>query len=187
MTAPVPPGDGAARVWALRSGRRGDDAQVEALAGDAARDLGCGWRGIDLRHGPLRELPNAWLGPSLASLRPAARRDAGFAPPWPDLVIAAGRRHVPAARWMRARSGGRTRLVQLGRPRAPLDAFDLVAATPQYGLPEASNVAQIALPYGRAPSTAGPDSKSSEPCKSMNCSRKDDAFIDTDTKPGICP
>jgi hypothetical protein len=65
------------------------------------------------------------------------------------LVIAAGRRTVPVARWIQRRSRGRSRLIQIGRPRAPLDWFDLVLAAPQYHLPAAPNVVHTALPISR--------------------------------------
>lgn len=139
---------GAPRVWVLTGARRGDAAQARALAAD----LGRPWREIPLGHGPLREIPNTLLGASLVSLR---SRPAALAPPWPDLVIGVGRRGVPAARWIRARSGGRTRLVWIGRPRAPLGRFDLVLSTPQYGLPEASNLIPLTLPW-QAPLAAPP-------------------------------
>lgn len=143
---------GAARVWLLTGRRRGDAAQARALA----EDLGLPWRELRLDHGPLRELPNALLGASLASLR---ARPEELVPPWPDLVIGVGRRTVPAARWIRWRSGHRTRLVQIGRPRAPLHWFDLVLSTPQYGLPDAPNVVRLALPWQAplsVPASAGP-------------------------------
>ena len=50
------------------------------------------------------------------------------------------------ARWIRRQSGGRTRLVLLGRPWAPVESFDLVVTTPQYELPEAANVLHNLLP-----------------------------------------
>lgn len=48
--------------------------------------------------------------------------------PWPDLLIAAGRKAIPAARYIIRRSGGRTRTVFLQNPRIDTDIFDLVAA-----------------------------------------------------------
>ena len=42
-----------------------------------------------------------------------------LSPPWPDLVIAASRRSVPIARWIRKQSGDRTRLVHLFHTMAP--------------------------------------------------------------------
>src|SRR5690606_39257561 len=76
------------------------------------------------------------------------RRSDALTPPWPDLVLACGRRSAPIARWIRRRSDEATRLVHLGRPQAPLDAFDLVVTTPQYGLPGRDNVLHNVLPLG---------------------------------------
>jgi mitochondrial fission protein ELM1 len=84
------------------------------------------------------------VGASLASLKPNCVRK--IAPPWPDVAIGVGRRCVPVALWIREHSGGKTKLVQIGRPRAPLSWFDLVITTPQYGLPEAPNVLHLPLP-----------------------------------------
>lgn len=47
-------------------------------------------------------------------------------PPWPDLVIAAGRRQVPVELWIKAQNNGRTRLVHILRPLAPSHLFDLI-------------------------------------------------------------
>jgi mitochondrial fission protein ELM1 len=55
----------------------------------------------------------------------------------------------PVARWIRRQAGGRTRLVHMGRPWAPLEAFDLVISTPQYALPERDNVLVIGMPLHR--------------------------------------
>ncbi|MHB0678347.1 ELM1/GtrOC1 family putative glycosyltransferase, partial [Roseomonas mucosa] len=72
-----------------------------------------------------------------------------LAPPWPDLVIGVGRRSVPAARWVRASSGGRTRIVQIGRPRCHPGRFDLVLTTPQYGVPPGPAVLEQPLSLTR--------------------------------------
>lgn len=50
-----------------------------------------------------------------------------LAPPWPDLVIAAGRKAVSAARYIKKKSGGKTFTVFLQDPRIHPHAFDLVA------------------------------------------------------------
>lgn len=70
-------------------------------------------------------------------------------PPWPDLVLLAGYRSVSVARWIKRQSGGRTRLVTIGRPRAPLRVFDLVITTAQYGLPARENVLHNTLTLNR--------------------------------------
>ena len=68
-----------------------------------------------------------------------------LAPPWPDLVITAGRRNEPVARWIKKQHPD-TRLVHLGRPWSALDHYDLVITTPQYNVPTRQNVLQVALP-----------------------------------------
>ena len=98
-----------------------------------------------LSYGGLRLLPNILIPPGTAVLDAASRRSVEEGP-LPDLVIGVGRRSVPVARWIRKASQGRARLVWLGRPRAPLDWFDLVVTTAQYGLPERSNVLMVDLP-----------------------------------------
>ncbi|MFV0474703.1 MAG: ELM1/GtrOC1 family putative glycosyltransferase [Pikeienuella sp.] len=131
------PGD--APVWLLLGRGAGDNAQIEALAGAA----GAPARAFRLSHNLLREAPNALLGGTLATLR----ADPGFAPPWPALVIGAGRRNAPVGRWIARASGGRARLVWIGRPRAPLDWFDLALTTPQYGMAAGVNVMRLSLPF----------------------------------------
>ena len=87
-----------------------------------------------------RGLP--WRG----SEPPAARSIRG---PWPDLVVTAGRRNELVALWIRARSGGRCRVVHLGRPWSRPERFDLVISTPQYALPAGVRVLVVPLPLHR--------------------------------------
>ena len=138
------PPHAAPRVWVLLGGREGDNRQMLALA-DA---LGGPFETRKLVFKQRLFLPTWLLGTSLVRLD--RRRSEALAPPWPDLVIACGRRSAPVARWIRRRSKGAARLVHLGRPQAPLDAFDLVVATPQYSLPGRANVLHNMLPLNRA-------------------------------------
>ena len=119
------------RVWVLSDDRPGNGTQSLGLA----EALGWPFEAKPLVMGPASRLHNRWLGASLAGIDTS--RSAPLAPPWPDLVIAAGRRTAPVARWVRERSGGRTRLVMLGRKGGDdADRFDLVL-TPRYTrLPE---------------------------------------------------
>ncbi|MCR0981098.1 mitochondrial fission ELM1 family protein [Roseomonas populi] len=126
------------RILALLGPRTGDNNQVLALAEAVAAASGGAVDVVRLQHNPLRLLPTALLGAGLASLRRASR--AQLVPPWPDLVIAVGRRGVPAARWVRSRSGGSTRIVGIGRPRCDPALLDLVVTTPQYGVPPGRTV-----------------------------------------------
>ncbi|MCP5081839.1 MAG: nucleoside-diphosphate sugar epimerase [Alphaproteobacteria bacterium] len=127
-------------VWVLQTARAGDSAQARALA----EELGWPFEPKTLRFNKLFNVPNRLLGTSLVSLTQEAKRT--LAPPWPDLVIGVARRTVPAARWVRAQSGGRTKLVQVGRPRLDPSFFDLVISSPQYGLPSRPNVLNLPVP-----------------------------------------
>lgn len=112
-------------IWAVGDGRAGIDNQVLGLAEAVARLVPAevvqkriGWK--------------AWLDPLPAWLNPAptlglSSGSSAFAPPWPDLWIAAGRASLPLSIRMRRRSAGRTFVVQLQDPRLPPRLFDLVA------------------------------------------------------------
>ncbi len=133
-------GDEKPKTWLLLGDRLGDNAQILALG---AR-LGFPSEEKYLRHNKFYHLPNSLKGASLVSLQKES--SSPLKPPWPDLVIMAGRKNVSAARWIKGRSGGKTRMVTIGRPRAPLDLFDLVLTTPQYRLPKPENVIELQVP-----------------------------------------
>ena len=123
------------KIWALIGPKPGDNNQVLALC-DAL-----GWptqhKRVYYRRGEL--FSNRFLGPNLVGLD--RRRSDDFKPPWPDIIISAGRRNEPVARWIRRAAGKHPlRLIHLGRPWASLRHFDLVISTPQYHLPHVGNV-----------------------------------------------
>ena len=131
------------RVWVLLGQKAGDNQQVLALA----EALGWPFAGKQIVNRPWELLTNRGAGTTLAGID--RRRSSDLQPPWPDLVISAGRRNEPVARWLKKRSGGRARLVHIGRPWAPLGAFDLIVTTPQYFLPAAANIVHNRLPMHR--------------------------------------
>ncbi|MDF1485106.1 ELM1/GtrOC1 family putative glycosyltransferase [Ramlibacter sp. H39-3-26] len=141
MARVTPCGADAAPVWVLLGARHGDNQQLLAIA-DA---LGVPYRTVPLRFRVAAGLPPILLGASRLSWR--SKDTAALQPPWPRVVLAAGRRSVPAARWIRRQSGERTRLVHVNRPWAPLSWFDLIVTTPQYALPEQANVLMHRLPF----------------------------------------
>jgi uncharacterized protein len=138
------PAQGAPRVWVLLGRHEGDNRQLLALA----EALGWPYQTCKLVFKKRLVLPPWLQGASLARLD--RRRSDTLGPPWPDLVLACGRRSAPVARWIGRSSGESARLVHLGRPRASLQAFDLVVTTPQYGLPARANVLHNVLPLNRA-------------------------------------
>ncbi|MBU8537883.1 mitochondrial fission ELM1 family protein [Falsiroseomonas tokyonensis] len=115
-----------AEVWALADPRAGTAAQALGIA----ERLGP-HRVIPLEWGMGGRLP--WPFPTLMGLTPAAR--APFAAPWPRLVVSAGRRAGPVARWLGARGArtvhcmrafGRFDLSVIGRHDAPGEAPDVL-------------------------------------------------------------
>ncbi|CAN5319905.1 hypothetical protein BH10PSE17_BH10PSE17_00370 [soil metagenome] len=139
MTDPAP-------AWVLLGSRHGDNQQLLAIA-DA---LQLPTRVIRLTFNPAASLPPALLRAGHVSWR----TETPLTGPWPRLVLAAGRKSAAAALWIRDQSGGRTRLVHVNRPWAPLSWFDLVVTTPQYALPARVNVLSNLMPFVRIDSNA---------------------------------
>jgi len=127
-------------VWVLQGARAGDNAQGRALA----ERLGAACVLKRLVWSPLYLVPNTLNGAGLAAVD--KERSDSLLPPWPDAVIAVGRRTAPVAVWIKQQSQGATRLIHLGRPRFPLDLFDLVVTTPQYVMPDGPNIVKALLP-----------------------------------------
>jgi uncharacterized protein len=143
-------------IWALIGPKHGDNAQVRTLARALARAAGARVEEHAFRYHAAELLVHLWPWPTLAGIAPGARPR--LAAPWPDVVIGAGRRSEPVARWIRRASAGRARLVHLGRPWSAPGHFDLVVTSSQYGVPPAPNVLALALPLtepaGAAPAEA---------------------------------
>ncbi len=132
-----------AKVWVLLGAKAGGNGQLTSLA-DA---LGWPYETKQVVYNPLNRCPNLLFGASLLSLN--RRKSSPLTAPWPDLVIAASRRSVPVALWIKKQSGGRTRLVHLIHTQAPLDLFDLIITTPQYCLPPRPNILHNTAPLNR--------------------------------------
>ncbi len=127
-------------TWLILGERAGDNAQVLALG----RALGWPSQVKQIRYDDSCKVDFKDRGASLVGVDLAATDK--LEGPWPDAIIAVGRRSVPVARWIRAQAGKKTLHIHLGRPRVDLSLFDLVITTPQYNLPPAENVIEITLP-----------------------------------------
>ena len=139
------------RIWVLLGPRVGDNNQLLALA----EALGLPFETRLLSYNSLHKLSARFLGSNLLSLDRESRRR--LQPPWPDLTIGIGQRSVPIARWLRNQSAGRTKLVRLGNPRIGPEHFDLVITTPQYPVPEATNVVTLPLAMSRTSAPLEPE------------------------------
>ena len=121
-----------APVWVLADPRAGTAAQALGIA----ERLGVPHRALALEWGPLARLP--WPWPTALGLSPSAR--AALLPPWPRLVISAGRRSAPVALRL-GRRGVRT--VHCMRPGFGADAFDLLVLGWHDSPPQAPNILPI--------------------------------------------
>jgi hypothetical protein len=129
--------------WLLLGDKLGDNAQAEIIAERL------GWP-IETRrlffHEPyIYGKPR--FKPSLYHVDPA--RSDRLEAPWPDYILTIGRRPSMAALWVQAESGGRTKLILIGRPKRWLDRFSLIIAPAQYRLPDRDNVLHLDLPLMR--------------------------------------
>ena len=114
--------------WVLSEGMAGTENQCLALAA-----------GLGLQPKIKRAAAKPawrWLGAAMAVLPPetlAHGRDS-LAPPWPDLLIASGRKCAGLALAIRRASGGRTFTVFVQNPRFGRGRFDLIVAPRHDGL-----------------------------------------------------
>jgi hypothetical protein len=134
----MPPG-----IWFLQGEKVGDNAQVLVIL-EATR---LAWTAKRLFVQPQWRIGKPPFKVSIDHLD-LANSDP-LTPPWPDLVITSGRRMAMVALWIKQRSGGRTKIAYVGRPRRWIDRFDLVIGTAQYRLPYLSNVLHLDLPLMR--------------------------------------
>ena len=120
-------------MWVLADPRAGTAAQALGIA----ERLGVPFRTVPLWWGALARLPLPW--PSRLGVSPAARGGLR-GPPWPRLVVSAGRRSAPVALWL-GRRGVRT--VHCMRPGFGHRRFDLLVLGRHDAPPEAPNVMPI--------------------------------------------
>ncbi len=140
-------GADAPRVWALADERAGNRSQCLGVA----EALGLGFEVRDLAYTAAAAMPNFVIGASFAGLDADSR--VHLAPPWPEVVVAAGRRTAPVARHIKRLDGGRTFLVQVMYPGdAGVDDFDLIAAPGHDTLAERPNLIRtIGAPHRITP------------------------------------
>jgi mitochondrial fission protein ELM1 len=130
------------RAWIVSDGTIGMENQCRGLAEalgvavDVKRiDVGAPWRWLP---------PQLWLAP-LAALR--ARGDR-LQPPWPDLLIATGRKSVAPAMAIRTASRGTAFCVQLQNPGVDPARFDLVIAPDHDELAGLNVLSLLGSPHG---------------------------------------
>jgi mitochondrial fission protein ELM1 len=129
-------------VWLVVGEKRGDNAQIRNLARRAGLDAIAVEKSVVMKPEWVEGKPPVAASLDHVDLEKSDPLDG----PWPDLVLCAGRRLASVALWIKEQSGGRTRLVVVGKPRGRADAFDLIVVAEHYVLPDAPNVARHAYP-----------------------------------------
>lgn len=120
MSGAAAAGGGALSAWVLTDGKAGDEAPCLGVC--EALGLVPSIRRVAPR------LPFAWLMPHgpIDPRDAPARAGSPIAPPFPDLLVASGRRAIPYVRAVRRASDGRTLTVILKDPRTGTGAADLI-------------------------------------------------------------
>ncbi|HFD81344.1 MAG TPA: nucleoside-diphosphate sugar epimerase, partial [Gammaproteobacteria bacterium] len=134
---------GQPRLWLLLGDKQGDNGQVYSVV------EALGWD-YQLKHLHMLDryvLGKPPVGPSLAHID--RDRSDPLEPPWPDLIITIGLRPSNVALWIREQSGGRTRIVLLGKPSGMMKRFDLIVASAENHFPKLPNVLPVSLPLMR--------------------------------------
>jgi len=129
------------RTWLLASPHAGDNSQLFALA----NALGWPYETKRLVYHQSESLLRFVGRATLAALN--KEKSDAIAPPFPDLILAAGRATEAVAGWIRRHGNRRARIVFIGAPWNELDRFDLVIATPQYAIAPRDNVLRNPLPF----------------------------------------
>jgi len=135
-------------VWVLTDDRPGNTTQSIGLA----RALGWPYQVKELQFTPIVHRVKFFWNSFVATTQwvdPA--RSSPLVPPWPDVVIAAGRRPAQVSRWIGKQSGGRTRLIQMGRKGGHVARlFDIVITSSYSLLPSHPHRIEIAAPLTQA-------------------------------------
>jgi mitochondrial fission protein ELM1 len=132
-----------APLWLVTGDKLGDNAQLLVIA--EALGLPYEVRRVIPRKEYVYGKPP--FEPSLYHLD--MEKSDPLVPPWPELVLTIGRRPAMAAQWIRQQSGGKTKVVLLGRPKKMLEEFALVIITGQFLMPKRDNILSLDLPLMR--------------------------------------
>lgn len=109
------------KIWVLTDDRAGNNAQALGVAESTGFDA----ETKRVYYTKCAALPNFLRGATTLGIARETLNE--IKPPYPDFVIAAGRRAAPLARYIKKKSAGKTKIVQLMFPGAAgLDDFDLV-------------------------------------------------------------
>ncbi len=102
----------AKKIWVLADDRAGN---VNQLLGVAVA-LGEPYEQVDIRYTNKVKWPNLLRDKTLIGLTMESKKKLHTVTEWPDIVLSAGRRSFPVARWIQKKSQGKSKIVQLMNP-----------------------------------------------------------------------
>jgi mitochondrial fission protein ELM1 len=122
--------------WILTEGMMGTQNQCVALANAAGLNP-------EIKVVKLRNPWKFWT-PWVRAFSPRALtpESSVLKAPWPDVLIASGRKAIAPALWIKQQSGGKTKLVIIQSPVIKDDAFDLVIV-PRHDNYKGNNVLEL--------------------------------------------
>ena len=101
------------RVWILTDDRMGSNNQVRGIAEQLNHEK---YESEEkpLKYTKLAALPNVLRGRSLIGLANESKE--GISKNFPDIILSGSRRAAPIARWIKKKSGGKAKIIQLLYP-----------------------------------------------------------------------
>ncbi|MDX2096129.1 MAG: mitochondrial fission ELM1 family protein [Alphaproteobacteria bacterium] len=133
-------------IWGLIDDRTGHTGQVLGVI----TRLGIPYHLKRLEYNAFACLPSTWMGSSLMAVDTA--RSAPLTPPYPSLVIAAGRRTLPVLRYLKKQSPT-TRSIYLMRPES-MRGIDLAVVPEHDGVkPVGNSITSLAPLHAVTPAT----------------------------------
>ncbi|MEP6388686.1 MAG: ELM1/GtrOC1 family putative glycosyltransferase [Halioglobus sp.] len=133
-------------TWLILSDKQGDNRQVETLV--ASLRWPVVHKYVHMRPQYVKGKPRH--KPSLHHIDMASSDS--LEQPWPDLIITVGRRPSMAALWVRKQSGGKSKIVLIGKPTAHMMDFALVVSSAENQMPPLPNYLPVTLPLMRVKS-----------------------------------
>lgn len=109
-------------IWILADNRPGTVSQSIGLA----EEIGFEYKVINLSYGFFSFLPNCFLSKSLFRLTKENRKKFQNLNYLPSIVISAGRRSAPISLFLKKKSQGNSKIIQIMNPNLDLAKFDFV-------------------------------------------------------------
>lgn len=107
-------------IWVLEDNRQGHANQLRGII----NALNTSYKNIKLSYNQFANLPNTIKGATLMGVDHKIRDE--ICSPWPDIVLSAGRKTVPIARYIKKNSNGKSQLIHIMWPGKHHQEFNTI-------------------------------------------------------------